>query len=144
MHARHRRAAVGVRAGNCATQQTRKQRSTQQRRRGNKKPKKGAAAVAAVADRFVRELVLKNLTSQEHSAALEALFREATSEVAAAEAAEGRRQCKKPNKGAATADAAEAVAADFFSPLKILISKERIPRPRRPVSVRSRFFCAAV
>jgi hypothetical protein len=33
MHARHRRAAAGVHAGNAATQQTRKQRSTQQRRR---------------------------------------------------------------------------------------------------------------
>ena len=53
---------------------------------GNKKPKKGAAAVAAVADRFVRELVLSNLTSHEHSAALEALFPEAASEVAAAAA----------------------------------------------------------
>ena len=53
---------------------------------GNKKPKKGAAAVTAVADRCVRELVPSNLTSHEHSAALEALFPEAASEVAAAAA----------------------------------------------------------
>ena len=45
--------------------------------------------MAAVADRFVRELVLKNLTSHEHGAALEALFREAASEVVAATAADG-------------------------------------------------------
>jgi hypothetical protein len=45
--------------------------------------------VAAVADRFVRELVLKNLTSRDHSAALEALFPEAPSGVAAVAAADG-------------------------------------------------------
>jgi hypothetical protein len=55
--------------------------------------------VAAVADHFVRELVLKNLTSHEHSAALEALFHEAASKVAAAAAAaEGRRLTRNPCK----------------------------------------------
>ncbi len=78
--------------------------------------------MAAVADRFVRELVLSNLTSNEHSAALEALFREAAARwrqrrrMAAAAAAEGRRPAKKPNKGAAAADAAEALVSDFVSP----------------------------
>jgi hypothetical protein len=56
-------------------------------------PKNHAAAVAAVADRFVRELVLSNVTSHEHSAALEALFREAASKVAAAAAADGGAGC---------------------------------------------------
>ncbi len=42
--------------------------------------------MTAVADRCVRELVLNNLTSHEHSAAPEALFHEAASEVAAAAA----------------------------------------------------------
>ena len=113
--------------------------------------------MAAVADRLLRELVLKNLTTHEHSAALEPLFREAASKVAAAAAdcgvgwrqrmaaAEGGGGAKadtKPKKGAAAADAAEAVVAYFFASRKT--SKQRTPRPRRPVLVLGVFFCAAV
>jgi hypothetical protein len=82
--------------------------------------------VTAVADRCVRELVLNNLTRHEHSAAPEALFPEAASEVTAAAAdgggewrrgiaaAEAAEAGKKLKKGAAAADAAEAVVADFI------------------------------
>ena len=57
--------------------------------------------MAAVADRFVRELVLKNLTSHEHGAALEALFREAASEVAAtaADGGGGWRRTRRRGEG---------------------------------------------
>ena len=62
---------------------------------GNKKPKKGAATVAAVAERFVRELVLKNLTSHEHSAAVQALRWKRCAGSAALEALRCKRSSAK-------------------------------------------------
>ncbi len=75
---------------------------------GSKKPKKGAAAVAAVADPFLRELVRKNLTSHEHSAALEAPFPEAASEVVA----DGGRGWRR--RTAAAAAAAEGINKKYL------------------------------
>ncbi len=86
--------------------------------------------MAAVADRFVRELVLSNLTSHEHSAALAALFREAASEVAAsaaAEAAEWRRLARNPIKVRPPRTLPRPLFPIFFAAL-IINSKQRTPR----------------